>query len=146
MDKDIDMNMDMNVNMDMNTNMNVNMDMNMDINVNMDMNTNMDIDLDVIARVAAKTALGERGVLALENAFTDGIAAALAKDGRTRGVRVASEADGYGFHIGVVTKYGENIPEIAWNLQDHIKKTVEHIIGVKVKRVDVLIAGIREEG
>ena len=103
-----------------------------------------DIELDVIARVAARAALEVNGVIALENAFTEGIAAALGRDGRTRGVRVISEDDGCGFHIGAVTKYGGNIPEIAWNLQEHVKKTVEAIIGVNVKRVDVLIAGIRD--
>jgi len=104
----------------------------------------VDIELDVIARVAAKAALQVKGVLALENAFTDGIAAALGRDGRARGVRVVSEEDGCGFHIGAVTIYGYNIPEIAWNLQENVKKTVEEMIGVRVKRVDVLIAGIRE--
>ena len=104
----------------------------------------VDIELDVIARVAAKAALEVDGVLTLENAFTDGIAAVLGGDGHARGVRVVSGDDGCYFHIGAVTKYGGNVPEIAWHLQDHIKKTVEDIIGVKVKRVDILIAGIRE--
>jgi len=102
----------------------------------------VDIDLDVIARVAARAALEVGGVAALENAFTEGIAAALGRDGHARGVRVVSEDGGCGFHIGVVTKYGCNIPEIAWNLQEHVKKTIENIIGVRVIRVDVLIAGI----
>ena len=104
----------------------------------------VDIEMDVIARVAAKSAIGVKGVLALENTFADGIAAAFGKDGRARGVRVISEDGGCVFHISVVTKYGENIPEIAWNLQERVKKQVEELIGAKVKRVNVLIAGIRE--
>jgi len=106
----------------------------------------VDIDLDVIARIAAKAALEVEGVITLENAFADGIAAALGRDGHARGVRVVSEASGCCFHIGAVTRYGCNIPEIAWNLQEHVKKTVENIIGVRVIRVDVLIAGIRDAG
>ena len=106
----------------------------------------VDIELDVIARVAAKSALSVKGVLSLENTFTDGIAAAFGKDGRARGVRVISEEGGCVFHISVVTKYGENIPEIAWNLQERVKKSIEELIGVRAKRVNVLIAGIREAG
>ena len=103
-----------------------------------------DIELDVVARVAAKTALGVKGVFSLENAFPDGIAAALGKDGRARGVRVTCEDDGCVFYVSVVTKYGANMPETAWNLQEHIKNAVEEIIGIRVKRVNVLIAGIHE--
>jgi uncharacterized alkaline shock family protein YloU len=106
----------------------------------------VDIDIDVIARVAAETALEVKGVLALENAFTDNVAAALGRDGRARGVRVVADNGGCDFHISVVTKYGENIPEIAWNLQERVKKSVEDTIGVQVKQVNVLIAGIREGG
>ena len=106
----------------------------------------VDIGLDVIARVAAKAVLEVRGVLSLENAFSEGIAAAIGRDGHARGVRVISEADGCSFHIGVVTRYGTNIPEAAWQLQEHVKKTVEKLIGVNVKRVNVLIAGIHEVG
>jgi uncharacterized alkaline shock family protein YloU len=106
----------------------------------------VDIGLDVIARVAAKAVLEVKGVLALDNAFTDGITAVINGNGHSRGVRVISEDGGCHFHIGVVTQYGLNIPEIAWNLQDRVKKTVEELTGVRVKRVNVLIAGIREPG
>ena len=113
-------------------------------NSNIAMLPGADIDLDVIARVAQKSALGVRGVLALENTFADGIAAAFGKDGRAHGVRVISEPDGCVLHISAVTKYGENIPEIAWNLQERVKKSIEELIGVRAKRVNVLIAGIRD--
>jgi len=106
----------------------------------------VEVGLDVIARVAAKAVLKVKGVLSLENAFTDGIAAVIGGDGHTRGVRVISEGDGCHFHIGVVTQYGLNIPEIAWNLQERVKKSVEELTGAKVKRVNILIAGIREAG
>ena len=105
----------------------------------------VDVDMDVIARVAAKAALEVKGVLALENAYADGIAAALGREGRTRGARVVAGDDGCSLHIGAVVEYGVNIPDVAWNLQDHIKKTVEYVIGARVNQVNVLIAGVRDE-
>ena len=104
----------------------------------------VDIDADVVARAAAKIALEVKGVLELENAFSDGVAAALGRDGHARGVRVSPEPDGCVMHVGAVAKYGENIPEIAWNLQEHIRKNVEDIIGVRVKKVNILITGVRD--
>ncbi|MDR3122084.1 MAG: Asp23/Gls24 family envelope stress response protein [Clostridiales bacterium] len=103
-----------------------------------------DVDADVVAQVAARAALEVDGVLAVENALTDGIASALGREGRARGVRVFIEHEGCGFHISVVTRYGERIPEVAWNLQEHIKNTVEDYVGVRVQSVNILIAGIRE--
>ena len=50
-------------------------------NGNADTLPGADIELDVVARIAAKAALGVKGVYALENTFADGIAAALGKDG-----------------------------------------------------------------
>ena len=106
----------------------------------------VDIELDVIARVAAKAALGVKGVHALENAFPDGLAAALGKDGRARGVRVVTEENGCVIHVSAVTNYGVSMPEAAWNLQEHVKNAVEESIGIRVKRVNVLIAGIHNAG
>jgi uncharacterized alkaline shock family protein YloU len=102
------------------------------------------IDADIVARVAAKAALEVGGVVAVEGAAADGIAAALGRDGRAPGVRVTAERDGCSFHIGVVIKYGERVPEVAWNLQEHVKNTVEKLIGVRVINVNILIAGIRD--
>ena len=104
----------------------------------------VEIELDVIARAASASALAVNGVLALENAFSDGLAAVVGGLGYARGVRVTPEQDGCCFNIGAVIQYGENIPEIAWRLQENVKKTVEELIGVRVKKVDVLITGVRE--
>ena len=43
-----------------------------------------------------------------------------------------------------VVKYGMIIPEIAWMIQEKVKKDVEHFTGLTVESVDVYVCGVEE--
>jgi uncharacterized alkaline shock family protein YloU len=104
----------------------------------------IDIDYDAVAAIAVRAALEVDGVLSLEGGFASGLAAAFGKDGAISGVRLSVDGGNICFHLNVVVRYGVRIPDLAWNLQDHVKKTVELCVGVAVGKVDVLVVGVRE--
>ena len=107
----------------------------------------VDIDQDAVTAIAVRAALEVDGVLALEGGFAAGLAAAaFGKDGGASGVRLSAEGDGLCFQLSVVARYGARIPDLAWNLQDHVKKTVERCAGLAVGKVNVLVVGVRECG
>ena len=43
-----------------------------------------------------------------------------------------------------IVKYGMIIPEIAWMIQEKVKKDVEHFTGLSVESVDVYVCGVEE--
>lgn len=47
--------------------------------------------------------------------------------------------------IAVVLKYGTNVIEVAKNIQEKVKETVESLIGMHVKDIDVLVDQIAAE-
>ena len=110
-----------------------------------DKSSTIDIDQDAVVAVAVRAALEVDGVLALEGGFASGLAAAFGKEGAPPGVRMSVESDGLHFQLSVVARYGANIPDLAWNLQDHVKKTVEQYVGLAVGKVNVLVVGVRDE-
>lgn len=59
-----------------------------------------------------------------------------------RGIRLYFEKDGVYADISVIVKYGYNIPELAFRIQQAIKQNVESMTVYKVAKVNVHIQGV----
>ena len=44
-------------------------------------------------------------------------------------------------HISVL--YGSSIPEIAWNVQENVKKATDEIHGISIGRINIHVDGIK---
>ncbi len=42
----------------------------------------------------------------------------------------------------IIVEYGVRIPEMAWNIQEKVKKTVENMTGLTVTEVNIHVQGI----
>ncbi len=100
------------------------------------------ISEDVIAQIATQALLKVNGV----QPANPGIVANLRIGKKTSGgVRITVEegevpsvvVDAY-----ISTKYGLRIPDIAWDVQESIKKTLEQFTGYNVKGVNVFVQGV----
>ena len=103
----------------------------------------IDIDMDIVAQIAGRAALEVDGVLGVEGGMHAGLAAALRGDGAAPGIRVHLDDNELIIEVSAVTKFGMRIPVVAWNLQEHIKKSVEDNVGIAVQKVNVLISGVK---
>ena len=103
----------------------------------------INIKMDVIASIAGKAALEVAGVLSVDGGISGGFAAALKRENTASGVKVLLEDNEFIINVNIITKFGMRIPEIAWNLQEHVKKVVEGAAGIAVRKVNVLITGIK---
>ncbi|MCL2165531.1 MAG: Asp23/Gls24 family envelope stress response protein [Oscillospiraceae bacterium] len=99
--------------------------------------------MDVIAQIAGRAALEVGGVHAVDGGIQGGIAAVLGRDNSGSGIKVQLEDNALIINANIITRYGERIPEVAWNLQEHIKKSVEDKVGITVQKVNVLITGVK---
>ncbi len=62
--------------------------------------------------------------------------------GKKRGISLFLEKDGIYADISVIVKFGYNVPELAYRIQQSIKQNVETMTKYKVAKVDVHIQDV----
>ena len=78
-------------------------------------------------------------IVALAVAEVEG---ALLVQGKRSGIALNLEKDGIYVDVSVSVKYGYNVPEIAYRIQQSIKQSVENMTKYKVTEVDVHIRDV----
>lgn len=104
---------------------------------------NIKIAVDVIATIAGIATMEIQGVASMCTSFAGGIAEILGtKKSPTRGVKVEMTEAGTTIDVYIVVDYGVRIPELAWEVQENVKNSVESMTGQKVLKVNIHIDGI----
>lgn len=93
---------------------------------------------EVVATIAGLAALEVKGV----SSMSAGIVEKFGKKGPTRGVRVEVGEKEAAVDLYMVVDYGVQIPEVAWNVQENVKKSIETMTGLSVIEVNIYIQGI----
>ena len=102
------------------------------------------ISEDVIATMVNNITMETEGVasIATVNSAAD-IADFFTKKNKSKGIKIAiSEDNGCVVDISILVKYGYDIKEVAQNLQQNFKNTIESMAQLEIKSVNVLIDGI----
>ena len=107
----------------------------------MENNINLSVSDEVISTIVEKTVMSIPGIYDINGGIIDGITNMLGTK-RMRGIRVDVENNVISIDIYVVVEYGVKIPDIAWDIQDKVKKTVEDMTGMNVIAVNIHIQGI----
>lgn len=100
---------------------------------------------DVIAIAAAKAAMAVTGVAGLSGGITESISNILGKNNFSKGIKISAEENTLNIDIYLIVKFGVKIPEVAWNVQENVKKEVENITGLSVKAVNIHVQGVSFE-
>lgn len=95
----------------------------------------------IIAGVATTECYGLVGMASRK--IQDGIAELLGRDSLSKGVVVKLEDNAVEIDLYIIVEYGVNILEVARNVMDTVRYTVENMLGLKVKNVNVNVQGIR---
>ena len=80
-----------------------------------------------------------QGIVALAVNEVDGT---VALPGKKNGINLYLEKDGIYADVSVVVKYGYNVPELAYRIQQSVKNNVETMTKYKVVKVDVHIMDV----
>ena len=80
-----------------------------------------------------------RGIVALA---IDDVEGAQPLSGKKRGISLYIEKDGIYADVSVIVKYGYNIPELAYRIQQSIRQNVENMTKYKVAKVDVHVEDV----
>ena len=103
---------------------------------------NIKISEEVIITIASVAVSEIDGVSGTGVGLVDEIARRMSKKPVASGIKATITEDTVVVDINIVVKYGVKIPEVAWNVQDAIKKETELMTGLKVDKVNVRVVGI----
>lgn len=106
----------------------------------------INISNDVIASIAGIAASEIEGVAGMAGGMASGIAEKFgAKKNPQKGVKVTVSPEGAVIDLLIVVAFGVRIPELAWEVQENVKNSVESMTGTEVLRVNVYVEGVSFE-
>lgn len=101
------------------------------------------VSRNAIASVASEAILSCYGVVGMAaSTLRDGIAEVLQVDSYHRGVEVEVVDDEIVIDLYVVIEYGTRISEVAHNVMESVKFSVEKALGMRVAEVNVHVQGL----
>jgi uncharacterized alkaline shock family protein YloU len=106
------------------------------------------ISEDVIAIVAGSAALDCYGLvgMASRKQVKDSITELLGRENLSRGVQVRIQEDEVIVDMYIIVSYGTRISEVAHNVMDKVKYTLDTYLGLTVDKVNVIVQGVRVTG
>ncbi len=100
---------------------------------------------EVVAIIAGIAAMDVPGVAGMSGGLANGIAEALGRKNLSKGVKVEVGEKEAAIDLYIIVEYGYRIPEIAWNIQEKVKKSVEAMTGLNVIEVNIHVQGVNFE-
>ena len=109
-------------------------------------NTNIKIADDVIAVIAGAAASEVPGVSSMAGGFAGGISEGFSgKKNFAKGIKVEAGEKETKIDVNIIVEYGARIPDVAFEIQNRVKKAVEGMTGLKVVEVNVHVQGVNTE-
>ena len=104
------------------------------------------ISSDVIAVIAGVAVSEVKGVYGMSGGFAGGISEVLkGKKNLAKGIKVNATDEKAKIDVNIIVEYGARIPDVAFEIQNKVKKSVESMTGLKVEEVNVHVQGVNTE-
>ena len=113
--------------------------------VNNDQNGNIKISDEVIATIVTVATKEVSGISGLSLSLTDEITSRFVKKNSTKAIKINNSDNVVSSDISIVVNYGIRIPDVAWEVQENVKKSVESMSGLIVDKINVIVSGINFE-
>ena len=102
------------------------------------------VDDSVVTRVAGYAALDCYGIVGMASKrSTDGIVQLMGRENLGRGVKVRANGEKVDIDLFIIVEYGISIAEVCKTIVDTVRYKLESMTGVKVRRVNISVEGIR---
>jgi Uncharacterized protein conserved in bacteria len=100
---------------------------------------------EVVAIISGIAATEVPGVAGMSGGIAGGIAEALGRKNLSKGVKVEAGEKDAKIDLYIIVEYGFRIPDVAWSIQEKVKKAVENMTGLNVLEVNIHIQGVNIE-
>ena len=108
-----------------------------------DTENGIEISNDVIAVIAGVAVSEVQGVSSMSGGFAGGITEVLSgKKNMAKGIKVDKTENTAKIDVNIIVEYGSRIPDVAFEIQNRVKKSVESMTGFKVEEVNVHVQGV----
>ena len=118
-----------------------------DVKLNENPNGTVSFATEVVATIAGLAATEVDGVASMISP-SSGLADMFSRKSNrnlTKGVRIDLDDNRVSVDITITVDYGSPVPDVARNIQENVKKAIETMSGLGVKKVDVHVTGISFE-
>lgn len=103
---------------------------------------NIKIADEVVAIIAGLAATDVEGVAGMSGGIAGGIADMLGKRNLSKGVKVEVGDRQASIDLYIIVKFGARIPDVAWNIQENVKRAIESMTGLEAVKVNVHVQGV----
>ena len=100
------------------------------------------ISNDTIATYAGIAVSEVNGVYGMAGTFAGITEAISGKKNFAKGIKVDVEDQKVKIDVNIIVEYGARIPDVAFDIQTRVKKSVEAMTGLKVLEVNVNVQGV----
>lgn len=109
-----------------------------------DTENGIEISNDVIAVIAGVAVSEVEGVASMSGGFAGGITEVLSgKKNLAKGIKVEKSENSTKIDVNIIVEYGTRIPDVAFEIQNRVKKAVEAMTGLNVSSVNVHVQGVK---
>lgn len=106
-------------------------------------NNGIKISDDVVAVIAGVAVSEVSGVAGMAGGFAGGISEVFSgKKNLSKGIKVEVGEKETKIDVNIIVEYGTRIPDVAFEIQNRVKKAVETMTGLKVLEVNVHVQGV----
>lgn len=106
---------------------------------------NVKISEEVVAIIAGLAATEVSGVAGMSGGLAGEISEILGRKNMSKGVKVEVGEKEAAIDLYIIVEYGARIPDVAWEIQEKVKSTVETMTGLKVIEVNIHVQGVNIE-
>lgn len=109
-------------------------------------NNGIKISDDVVAVIAGVAVSEVPGVYGMAGGFAGGIGEVLSgKKNLSKGIKVEVGEKETKIDVNIIVEYGTRIPDVAYEIQNRVKKAVETMTGLKVVETNVHVQGVNTD-
>lgn len=102
------------------------------------------ISKDVIATIAGYAATECYGLVGMASQkLQEGLFELLGRENAKKGIQVNITNDTVTIDVYIVVVYGTKINEVAHNVMEKIRYTVEELTGIPIERVNIIVQGVK---
>ena len=106
-------------------------------------NEGIKISDDVVAVIAGVAVSEVNGVAGMAGGFAGGISEVFSgKKNLAKGIKVEVSENIAKIDVNIIVEYGSRIPDVAFEIQNRVKKAVENMTGLGVEEVNVHVQGV----